>query len=290
VVADPYGIFAPGAIRHPLRPLLRWWFPMRLRRQCRDACAAAYVTRETLQACYPPHERAFHTHYSSVELGPECFAAGPRAPRAEGPLRVIFIGTLEVDYKGPDVLLRALSACRRDGLDFHLEMFGDGRLRAEMEALAASLGMDRSVDFAGLLPAGPAIRERLDNGDLFILPSRHEALPRALIEAMARGLPSIGSAVGGIPELLPGDCLAPPGDAGALASKIREVACNPARLTQMSRRNLEAASEYRDEVLNQRRQALYRHLHDATLDWLNRTSKRRATSWRGWRFRLPNEL
>lgn len=50
VVADPYGIFAPGAIRHPLRPLLRWWFPMRLRRQCRDACAAAYVTREMLQA------------------------------------------------------------------------------------------------------------------------------------------------------------------------------------------------------------------------------------------------
>jgi glycosyltransferase involved in cell wall biosynthesis len=273
VVADPYGIFAPGAIRHPLRPLLRWWFPMRLRRQCRGACAASYVTRETLQSLYPPKSGAFRTHYSSVELGPECFVETPRTLRAEGPLRLIFAGTLEADYKGPDILLQALSACRRDGLDFQLEILGDGRRRKEMEALAASLGIDRSVHFAGLLPAGPAVRERFDRADLFILPSRQEGLPRAMIEAMARGLPCIGTTVGGIPELLTPCSRVPPGDAGALASKILDVARNPTRLVRMSRRNLAAASEYRDEFLNQRRKEFYCYLKEATRDWLAQSEK-----------------
>jgi glycosyltransferase involved in cell wall biosynthesis len=275
VVADPKGIFAPGAIRHPLRPLLRWYFPARLRRQCRSACAVSYVTREALQTLYPGRPDAFQTHYSSVELGPECFVDAPRAPRPEGPLEIVFVGTLETYYKAPDVLLQALSTCRRDGLDFRLTMLGDGRHRRELEALAASLGVDRWVRIAGLLPAGPAVREHLDHADLFVLPSRQEGLPRAMIEAMARGLPCIGSTAGGIPELLDRECLVPGGDAAALASKIREVAQDPARLAAMSRRNLARSSEYREELLKQRRRAFYCHLRDATGAWL-----RQAWGWR----------
>ena len=270
VVADPYGVFAPGAIRHPLRPLLRWWFPRRLRRQCRAACGVSYVTRETLQASYPPKAGAFHTHYSSVELGRECFADAPRPPRAGGPLRIVFVGTLEVYYKAPDTLLEALARCRRSGLDFLLSMVGDGRRRVDLERLAATLGIDRAVVFAGLLPAGAAIREQLDRADLFVLPSRQEGLPRAMIEAMARGLPCIGSTAGGIPELLAAECMAPPGDAAALADRILRAARDPVWMAEMSRRNLEVASDYRDEILNERRKNFYRQLQGATNHWLKR--------------------
>ena len=77
VVADPFDIFAPSAVRHPLRPFLRWWFVRSLRRQCRRALAAGYVTAETLQRRYPPGPQTRTTHYSSVELDSPV-AAAPR--------------------------------------------------------------------------------------------------------------------------------------------------------------------------------------------------------------------
>ena len=55
-----------------------------------------------------------------------------------------------------------------------------------------------------------------------------------MVEAMARGLPCIGSAVGGIPELLPADDLVTPGDAPGLARKLQEVLSDPARLARMT--------------------------------------------------------
>jgi len=272
VVADPYGIFAPGAIRHPLRRVMRWWFPMRLRRQCRKACAASYVTREALQSMYPPDAQAFHTNYSSVELGPEWFEGNAREPRTSGPFRVAFVGTLETYYKALDVVLQALDRCKARGLDFRLTVVGDGRRRPDFEALASSLGLDERVQFAGLVPGGAAVREFLDEADLLVAPSRQEGLPRAMIEAMARGLPCIGSSVGGIPELLPPDCLVAVDDAEALALKICEFAGSPARLAAMSRRNVSVASEYREEILNRRRQQFCCHLREATGDWLKRNA------------------
>lgn len=85
---------------------------------------------------------------------------------------------------------------------------------------------------------------------------------------IARSLPCIGSTVGGIPELLPAEDIVPPGDATALAHKIREVVTNPERMARMSARNLEKAKEYRDEVLRERRNQLYRFVREQTEVWL----------------------
>jgi glycosyltransferase involved in cell wall biosynthesis len=96
-----------------------------------------------------------------------------------------------------------------------------------------------------------------------------------MLEAMARGLPCIGSTVGGIPELLPAEDLVPPGDAVALAAKIREVAADPERMARMSARNLAKAEEYRDEALRERRLAFYRYVRESTETWIRaaRTSR-----------------
>lgn len=55
VVADPYDTFAPGSVTHPLRPFFRWLNPRKLRHQCVNTAAAAYVTQFALQRRYPPH-------------------------------------------------------------------------------------------------------------------------------------------------------------------------------------------------------------------------------------------
>ncbi|MEO1187019.1 MAG: glycosyltransferase, partial [Cyanobacteria bacterium J06636_27] len=95
-----------------------------------------------------------------------------------------------------------------------------------------------------------------------------EGLPRAMIEAMARGLPCIGSTVGGIPELLPSEDMVTPGDINALAQKIRQVVTNPERMASMSVRNLEKAKNYQDVVLQKRRIAFYSHVREKTQSWL----------------------
>lgn len=268
VVNDPYDVFAPGAVTYPLRPLFRWWFTRQLRRQCRNADGAAYVTARALQARYPC--AAFSIGMSDVEITPETTVAAPIHGNASEHRRfhLVTIASLAQMYKAPDVLIRALAQCIDGGLDLGLSIVGDGRHRQELERLVLDLGLQERIHFLGQLPAGEEIRKQLDRSDLFVLPSRCEGLPRAMVEAMARSLPCIGTTVGGIPELLAEQDLVPPGDVDALAGKIREVLSSPQRMAQMSSRNLSKAQEYRDEVLSARRQAFLEHLHRTTSAWL----------------------
>lgn len=266
VVVDPHDIFAPRS-GYPLAAVWRWWFPRQMRRQCARACAAAYVTKDTLQRRYPAGRGAYVTHYSSVELPPEAFAAAPRVFETCQRHRLVSVGTLDHLYKGQDVLLDAVAECVRSGVDLTLAFVGDGRHRPLLEERAAALGIGERVTFLGQLPAGRPVRDVLDVADLFVLPSRGEGLPRASIEAMARGLPAIGSDVGGYPEILPPEDLVPSGDGHALAVKIREVLAAPARMTAASARNLGRARYYEEAALRRRRNEFYEYLRQRTEEW-----------------------
>lgn len=262
VVGDPLSVYSAGAVRHPLRSFFRWWFHHQQAAQCAGAWAASYVTQQVLQQRYPC--RGFSIGISSVELPPAAFAGQPRkfASQPESPRRIVTVGSLEQMYKGVDVLLQAQADCRAQGLDLHLTVVGDGRHRKELERLAQRLGLAERVDFRGQLPGGEPVRAELDRSELFVLASRSEGLPRAMLEAMARGLPCIGTTAGGIPELLEHDDIVPAGNARELGAKLREVLGAPHRMDLMSARNLETAQSYSAEILNARRQQFYRHVRD----------------------------
>lgn len=270
VVADPYDVFAPGSVRHPLRVYCRWSWPRSLRKQCVQACGCAYVTEQALQRRYPPNPGAWVTHYSSVELPSSAFVASPRLGargidlKGRPPFRLVTVGTLAQLYKAPDVLIDAVANGVREGLDLQLVLVGDGKHRAELEQQAAARGLGSRVEFRGHLFERGEVQSELDRADLFVLPSHQEGLPRAMLEAMARALPCIGSSVGGIPELLPPQDLVPPGDVRALQAKIREVVSNPERLQTMSAYNLEKAQAYREDSLRERRVAFYRYVLQRT--------------------------
>jgi glycosyltransferase involved in cell wall biosynthesis len=269
VVGDPYDVFAPGSVRHPLRPLFRHWSARQLRRQCAGACAGAYVTQWALQRRYPVGPGALDEYFSDVDLPEAAFVSAPRPPcRTPRATKLIMVGSLAQLYKAPDVLLDAVAMCVKAGLDLRLRIVGDGKFRPELQARAGALGLGERAILCGQLTAGDPVRWELDQADLFVLASHQEGLPRAMIEAMARALPCIGSSVGGIPELLAPEDLVPPGDAGALARKIREVVTDPERMAGMSVRNLGKAKEYTGETLRSRRVPFYEHVRAETTRWL----------------------
>lgn len=265
VISDPQQILSPGAVRHPLRSVFREMYARQLRRQCHHAVAAAYVTEGALQRQYPAGHSTFATSFSDVELPEAAFVTEPRRWKAPpSPLNIVSIGSMAQPYKGFDVLIDAISICRQQGQDIRLTIVGDGRYRNELELQVARLGLGDHVWFVGQLPAGNAVRAVLDQADLFVLASRTEGLPRVTIEAMARGLPCIGTRVGGIPELLDDQDLVHADNAPALAEKIRTVATSPALLTERAQRNLHYAQVFRSELLQQRREEFLRRLRLGT--------------------------
>lgn len=271
VVGDPWDSFAPGAIRHPFRPILRWRLRNELRQQCRAACAAAYVTAGALQERYPTATETPTFSYSSIELREDCFATTPRSLQPNLiALRIVSVGTMSQRYKGHDVLLRAIAASRHPST-ISLTLVGDGAERSALERLARELGLAASVRFAGHLADPLAVRCALDQADAFVLASRQEGLPRAIIEAMARGLPCLSTLVGGIPELLPAAALVPPDDHQALARLLDDRLRDSRWMADASMRNLAHARIYHDEVLRGRRQAFYQVVKDATKRWKLRT-------------------
>lgn len=265
VVGDPEDVFAPGASAHPLRPFFRLWFSRHQKAMIASACAVSYVTGRKLQQRYPASDSAFTTHYSSIDLRDEAYVFKARTISSiEWPVHCVFVGSLAKPYKGLDVLIEAISLCRARGLSVELTVLGDGQERQKLEQHVVQKGLADSIRFEGRVQGGESVRRYLDDSDIFVLPSRTEGLPRAMIEAMARGLPCIGTSVGGIPELLPDEDLVRPGDPESLASKIVEVAANPQRMQSMSVRNLETAQRYHARTLQARRNDFYAHIKSET--------------------------
>jgi glycosyltransferase involved in cell wall biosynthesis len=263
VVGDPAAVFAAGNFRHPLRPVLRLLFRHLLRAACRHASAAAYVTRTYLQVHYPASSQAYVTDYSSAELPPLAFRAAPRDFDRTIPARhVINVATMSQQYKGQHLLIDAVAHCARMGYPLTLTLIGDGRYRRDLELQVASRGLQQHVHFLGRLPAGVPVWSALDQADLFVLPSLTEGLPRALIEAQARALPCLATAVGGVPELVEPTELVSPGDARSLAQAILDVLNDTERMTRLSHENWFRAQRYSEAALRQRRDEFYASVRD----------------------------
>ena len=228
MVTDPWEALSPGSHTSILRPIVRRKWTRDTMRQCLYASTAAYVTEHMLQERCPPG--GWSTHYSSVELPDEVIIDRAALQRRlesiklkaknNGPWRLCFAGSLWTLYKAPDILIAAVANCVRKGINVELTIIGGGSLKQRLEKQAWLEGIaDRTVFLGQLLP-GRAIYDQLDQADLYVLPSRSEGLPRSIIEAMARGLPCIGSNVGGFLELLAPEDTVEPGRAQNLQLKL----------------------------------------------------------------------
>jgi glycosyltransferase involved in cell wall biosynthesis len=153
--------------------------------------------------------------------------------RADGPLRIVFLGRV-VEEKGPDVLLEAAASLGRT--DLEILVVGSygfdpaaplSPYESGLRALAARTGL--AVTFQPFSPRA-ALPGLLADADVMVVPSRWpEPSGLTVGEGMSTGLVVVASRAGGIPEVL-GDAgiLVPPGDAIALAAALDRVASDPA--------------------------------------------------------------
>lgn len=254
LLTDPADFFAAGVSPHGLAFLFRPYFCNRSRELCRQAFAANFVTGTRTRAQHPTPGAHWAGNVSDVDLPAEAFVSS-RPRSIAKPLELIHVGLLDLLYKGQDVLLRALALCQRRGLDFRLTFAGDGANRQRLLSLASSLGIVDRVRITGALAGAEAVRSCLLQSDLFVLPSRAEGIPRALIEAMAVGLPAIGSNVGAIPDLLPDRWVVPSGLSEPLAMKIIEFSRIPEHWVDIGATNQQVARGFeRSRIRVQRRE------------------------------------
>ena len=138
---------------------------------------------------------------------------------------------------------------------------GDGELRGELEAYAATLGIAGHVRFLGWRRDLATIYGATD---VFVLTSRNEGTPVALIEAMASGVPGVSTDVGGVKDVIDSPavgCLAAFGDADALAGHVRDLLADAgARAAMGERARQRVLASYGFERLVAEIATLYRDL------------------------------
>lgn len=203
-------------------------------------------------------------HRTGIPL--DRFPYRKREAPADGSWRLLQACRL-VEKKGLAVTLRAFRDFHRGWPRARLAIAGEGPLEVPLRALAAELGIEAQVDFAGFL-SQEELRVKLDEAHLFLHPSElgsdgnQEGVPNSLLEAMATGLPVFATRHGGIPEAVEhgvSGWLGNEGDAEALGAALLEAVDGPVRLAAWGAAGSAAVAEkFEQRKQVARLEAIYR--------------------------------
>ena len=226
------------------------------RRTMRNADYAVYVTSEFLQRRYPTKGKP--AAISDVELQPmDDTVLEKRLEKIRthsGKIKLATAAAVNAAYKGQQFVIEALAELKTHGnteFEYHLAGGGDPTTLRE---LAKRLDVAEQVIFEGSLPHD-AMFNWLDEMDLYIQPSLQEGLPRAVVEAMSRGLPAIGARTGGIPELLGDEYIFPRKGIKEIAQMLDHI--TQEQMATMAKKNYEHAKYFQRELLEKKRYDFY---------------------------------
>lgn len=179
----------------------------------------------------------------------------------------VYVGRLSPE-KSIDVTLRAFSIVQRRRRRSRLVVIGDGPSRGSLESLAEELAIRPYVDFLGHVDHDRLIGERLPLlGDTFVTASKSENQPMSILEAMALGLPVVGAAAKGLPELIAHEhngMLFEPDNHEAMARCMLQMAARTKRRRRMGRNAMLFAANYNIPAVADRLEDLYRRTIDAS--------------------------
>lgn len=228
-------------------PISKW----KTKRVCKSADAILYVSKK-LKEDYPSDSHSYVIASNVVIDKVDCISDIKRRIGNRLGGRIVFglIGSYFVDYKGVDVAIKSIALLRKSRIDVVLRVLGEGD-KGKYLKIALDNGVGDAVYFDGLLPAGEPVKEWLRKCDYYMQPSRTEGMPRGLLEAMAVGLPAVGSRAGGIPDVLDKEKLHDVGDSEGLAMKISNLLEGDYECQVL--KALEVSSFYLHEKIDERR-------------------------------------
>lgn len=239
--------------------LLAYGAYKKLKNVVKKAPYTIYVTQKFLQERYPCNGI---TEYASNVCLPKLSddVLDRRLSRINNmqdgrPINIITAAAVDVRFKGQEYVIGALKILnlKMKG-NYHYYLVGGGE-QSYLKQQAIKLGVEQYVHFVGALPHNEMF-DMLDKMDIYIQPSKQEGLPRALIEAMSRGLPAIGTNIAGIPELLHSDYLVRKSSVDDIVNVICKM--TPQSMKQQAIVNFNKSKEYVIDKINIRREKFFR--------------------------------
>lgn len=226
------------------------------RKAIREAKFTLYVTKEYLQNKYPTNGLKANASNVNIKVKKENQYAYKKEKKTE--ISIGIVGSLNVDYKGFDIAIAALSLLNKEDAKhtYHLDVVGEGDPSRWIK-IAKTYNVENLINFKGKVKHEELLLW-LQTIDLYIQPSKTEGLPRAVIEAMNEGLPVVASKVGGIPELIDEKFLHVSSDYREMSQKISLIINNIALKREQSQRNFVKVKEYDRSNLEDKREDFYR--------------------------------
>lgn len=241
------------------------WFIIdkQMRTTCLKADGVACVTANYLQQRYfsvkPYH---FENNYSTLALEKSFFTGPRKFPKK----KVLSIAHVDLQIglhsrKGTDIIIQALAKLKQKGIYLNINFAGDDwdNSTEKILAYADEYGIKEQVACPGFLTR-LQLDKFLNESDLFVLPTKAEGLPRVIIEAIAKGLPTVTTPASGNPELIPAHYLVDFFDVDTLANRIEELATNMEAYEKASSVNYQHSLQYEASILQRRRDLFYTEL------------------------------
>lgn len=237
-----------------------------MKRAVLHAPYVVYVTGEFLQKRYPTKGREEScSNVSLSEFDDKIIESRMDRINIGYESKTIIVGTIgnvDIKYKGQQHIIKALGMLKKKGIiNYEYHLVGGGN-QAYLKTVAKRHSVLDNIKFLGSIPHDEVIKW-LDNIDIYMQPSLTEGLPRGLIEAMSRGLPCIGSDVGGIPELLEEEFIFTNNRnnidkiINIIKSYDKEV------MLQQAKRNYEESKKYNKNIIEKRRRKFFQEFRES---------------------------
>lgn len=204
-----------------------------------------YVSKIFLQKKYPSKARQLGCSDAVIYITPESVLAKriDKITNKRGCFRLGLIGVTQAGYRGHDTLIKAASLLKDKGYDIKVSFLGGGTADDKRRKYAEKCGMKGHIEFCGRIKHDEVL-SWIDNIDILVMPTLQETLGRAVIEAMSRGCPVIGTYETALGEQIGSDCLVHARSVSEIANAIERIIKHKDYALMCARENFYRAMKY----------------------------------------------
>lgn len=247
------------------------WLQPQVKYEFHKAKYAVYVTNQYLQNEYPCCGKTVGisnvvlAHHDNDVISKR--ESNIKTKQIGEPFILGTAAAVDVPYKGQRYVIRALKILSDKGYNVIYRLAGNGNTDI-LKKEARKWGVEDKVEFIGALPLN-LMAQYYDDIDIYIQPSLQEGLPRAMIEAMGRGVPAIGFKTAGIPELIDPEWVCPQRSVNGLILRIEMLMNDQSRYIRVAQRNFLKSFEYEKDVLEERWYNFYKKAIEESRNYID---------------------